>query len=242
MEKVIVFATDLHGEIYQYEKVFEVAAGKNVKALVIGGDIGPFLSVIGDIAGYQKDFISSYLIPRLKDFQKKTPKDVFLMMGNDDLKMNMEALEKGEKEGTFKIINQKVYPLGGKYIAGYSFVNEAPILIKDWEKSESLIEDDLERLSDKSDPRKTIYSMHAPPIGTNLDIIFSGDHVGSRAVREFIEKKQPYLTLHGHIHESPRMSGSWKDIIGETISVNPGKGSILVFGLNDLNIMEVMTV
>ncbi len=242
MEKVIVFATDLHGEIYQYEKVLEVAAGKNVKALVIGGDIGPFLSVIGDIAGYQKDFIKSYLIPRLNDFQKKTPKDVFLMMGNDDLKMNMKTLEEGEKNGAFRIINQKVYPLGGKYIAGYSFVNEAPILIKDWEKSESSIEDDLESLSGKSNPKKTIYSMHAPPIGTNLDIIFSGDHVGSRAVREFIEKKQPYLTLHGHIHESPRMSGSWKDIIGETISVNPGKGSILVFGLDDLNIMEVMTV
>ena len=41
-------------------------------------------------------------------------------------------------------------------------------------------------------------------------------HVGSIAVRRFIESRQPLLTLHGHIHESARLSGSWRDRIGRT--------------------------
>ena len=43
--------------------------------------------------------------------------------------------------------------------------------------------------------------------------------VGSRAVREAIEKTQPLLGLHGHVHESP---GAQK--LGRTLCVNPGLG------------------
>lgn len=48
---------------------------------------------------------------------------------------------------------------------------------------------------------------HAP-----LDV-----HVGSIAIRRFIEARQPLLTLHGHIHESSRITGSWKDSLGKTL-------------------------
>jgi len=37
------------------------------------------------------------------------------------------------------------------------------------------------------------------------------------AVRRFIEKRQPLLTLHGHVHESSRLTGEWKDKIGRTL-------------------------
>jgi len=40
--------------------------------------------------------------------------------------------------------------------------------------------------------------------------------VGSVAVRRFIEERQPLLTLHGHIHESARLTGDWQDRIGRT--------------------------
>jgi Icc-related predicted phosphoesterase len=40
--------------------------------------------------------------------------------------------------------------------------------------------------------------------------------VGSIAIRRFIETRQPLLTLHGHIHESARLSSSWRDFIGRT--------------------------
>ena len=41
--------------------------------------------------------------------------------------------------------------------------------------------------------------------------------VGSSAVREAIEKFQPIMSLHGHIHES---RGEAK--IGKTLAINPG--------------------
>ncbi len=40
---------------------------------------------------------------------------------------------------------------------------------------------------------------------------------GSAAVRTAIEKYQPLLSLHGHIHESRGQT-----TIGRTVSVNPG--------------------
>ena len=42
-------------------------------------------------------------------------------------------------------------------------------------------------------------------------------HVGSVAIRRFIEECQPLLTLHGHIHESVRITGAFLDRIGRTV-------------------------
>jgi Icc-related predicted phosphoesterase len=236
---IIVYATDLHGDVGEYERLLSAGSGKNVRAVVIGGDICPFVMVTGDLALYQREFLQFYLIPRLKEFRKKTGKDVFLIMGNDDLKVNRDIVEKGEKEGAYICVNMKAAPLGDGYsIVGYSHINEAPFLLKDWEKKEEDILSDLRKLSKKSDPKKTVYLMHAPPFGTGLDVVFSGAHVGSIGIRKFITEAQPYMTLHGHIHESPRMSGGWKEQIGSTISVNPGKGSIVTLDLSDRDSMK----
>lgn len=70
-----------------------------------------------------------------------------------------------------------------------------------------------------------VFVCHAPPHASNLDRLPHVDHpVGSRAVRQFIEQRQPTLSLHGHIHESPDVSGSYTDRIGECTSANPGQG------------------
>lgn len=50
-----------------------------------------------------------------------------------------------------------------------------------------MIEEDLKELATKSDPQKTIYVMHSPPYGTNLDRLFNGESAGSRAIRRFIQ-------------------------------------------------------
>ena len=83
------------------------------------------------------------------------------------------------------------------------------------------IEDELNRLPD-SDPARTIAVIHCPPYQTKCDVLFNGQHIGSEAVRRWIEQRQPLLTLHGHIHESPEMSGAFCDRIGATCVVNPG--------------------
>ncbi len=58
---------------------------------------------------------------------------------------------------------------------------------------------------------------HPPPMQTETDRLRDGRHVGSKAVRAFIEKRQPLLCLTGHIHES-----RGRDYIGRTLVLNPG--------------------
>ena len=90
-------------------------------------------------------------------------------------------------------------------------------------RQQGTIEEDLLCLASPTDLKKTIYVMHSPPYGTRLDSIQGGHRAGSKAIKTFVEKNQPLLTLHGHIHESPDVSGSFLDKIGETLSVNPGQ-------------------
>lgn len=89
----------------------------------------------------------------------------------------------------------------------------------------STIKDDLENLSHEiNDFGKSIILFHTPPYDTMLDKMMGKNingekeiiSVGSIAVRRFIEKYQPLITMHGHIHESTEITGNWQDKIGET--------------------------
>ena len=103
------------------------------------------------------------------------------------------------------------------------------------------IEDELAALPKPNVPGRTVYVIHAPPSGLGLDVISSGEKVGSQAVSRFIEKMGPLLTLHGHIHESPSISGLWKGKIGKTVCVQPGqmKSNAVSYALIDLESMEM---
>ena len=99
--------------------------------------------------------------------------------------------------------------------------------VPDREKKYSTIKADLEDLTAGLDFTRTICLFHSPPHRTNLDrAALDGKmidqvpldvHVGSIAIRRFIENCQPLLTLHGHIHESAGLTGCWCDQIGRTI-------------------------
>jgi uncharacterized protein len=58
---------------------------------------------------------------------------------------------------------------------------------------------------------------HPPPAGTTVDRLRNGRHVGSTAIRRFIEKARPDICICGHIHE-----GKGEDRIGTTHILNPG--------------------
>ena len=58
---------------------------------------------------------------------------------------------------------------------------------------------------------------HNPPKDTACDVIPGDVHVGSTAVREFLEEAQPDICLCGHIHEARAV-----DRVGRTVVVNPG--------------------
>jgi len=112
----------------------------------------------------------------------------------------------------------------------------------------STISKDLEKLTKNAPLEKTIFIFHSPPYNSNLDkadlegkmVDYApvDSHVGSIAIRRFIEKKQPFLTLHGHVHETVRLTGEWKERRGITFSfsgVHDGNElAVIRFDTNDL--------
>jgi Icc-related predicted phosphoesterase len=89
---------------------------------------------------------------------------------------------------------------------------------------------DLEHLAGDDDVSNAVLLLHAPPYrsaldragldGRSVDHAPLDVHVGSIAVRRFIEARQPLLALHGHVHESARITGSWQDRIGRTLCLS----------------------
>jgi hypothetical protein len=99
--------------------------------------------------------------------------------------------------------------------------------IDDWfGYAESLptIEEELSNLIKPKNPKNTIYVFHMPPSNSGLDVCSDGKGVGSKAISEFLSKTQhPMISLHGHIHESPNISGVWEKKIGNTTAIQPGQ-------------------
>lgn len=85
---------------------------------------------------------------------------------------------------------------------------------------------DLEELVGEEDLRGALLLMHSPPYRTALDrAALDGQkiemvplelNVGSLAIRRLVEARHPRVGLHGHIHESPRITGAWREILGGT--------------------------
>jgi Icc-related predicted phosphoesterase len=107
-----------------------------------------------------------------------------------------------------------------------------------WQCPRDKSEEELERMIEKvaahlKNPAQAVFNLHVPPYDTNLDVAPDLDEnltpklsltggfkmipVGSKAVRKMIEKYQPLLGLHGHIHESRSAQK-----IGKTMCINPG--------------------
>ncbi len=88
-------------------------------------------------------------------------------------------------------------------------------------KTTSSIRDDLSQIAPVDGD--WILVAHAPPGDTDLDMLPNVGHVGSRSVRDFILQRQPVLSFHGHIHESPGLTGRFWQRLGNTVAVNPGQ-------------------
>jgi Icc-related predicted phosphoesterase len=83
------------------------------------------------------------------------------------------------------------------------------------------IEEELSELGN-APGKESIFVTHCPPYASGLDTLYTGRPIGSKAIAEFIRRQTPLVSLHGHIHEAPRMSGFFHCGLGRTLSVNPG--------------------
>jgi hypothetical protein len=162
---------------------------------------------------------------RLKGTQVKC----YISPGNDDrLEVDGVLLDRGK----FLNPENRVVEVDGHEMITLGYANKTP-----WnsprEVDDGRLGDMIESLAAQlKKPDRAIFNLHVPPINTELDrapavtkeleYIREGlgikmIHAGSSAVRESIEKHQPLLGLHGHIHESKGFVR-----IGRTLCLNPG--------------------
>ena len=215
----------------------------------MGGDLLPHVHRAERVGQKEiPDFMNDYLIPGFKNLRRQMGcnyPEVFVIMGNDDHRIQENAFMEGEKSELWKYLNCSKFKFGPYTIYGYPFVTPTPFLLKDWEKYDisqtvrpgcidpnegfrtvepnhdpehSTIQKDLEILSGQDDMTKAIFLIHSPPYQSQLDRMASDIHVGSIAIQRFISDKQPWISMHGHIHESTRLSGEWKQQTGRTFS------------------------
>jgi len=85
------------------------------------------------------------------------------------------------------------------------------------EPSEEETAESLEKMHARLKAEPFVLVVHNPPKDTKLDVTFSKRHVGSAAIRKFIEEKQPILAISAHIHESRGV-----DKLGKTTLFYPG--------------------
>jgi Icc-related predicted phosphoesterase len=155
---------------------------------------------------------------------------LFVMLGNDDEPVLREVLA----SSSLAIDPEdQIVELGeGFQMLSYGFANPTP-----WHSPREMSEEDLQRhienlASQLEDPARSVFNLHVPPIRTAIDTapviddklspVIQGGSIltgpaGSEAVRTVIEKYQPLVALHGHIHES---RGTVR--IGKTVCINPG--------------------
>ncbi len=248
-----VYVTDLHGSRWRYERALELAREAGAELLVNGGDLLPHGRIHDEQARFIAEFLDPYfaacaqrgircvVIPGNDDLAAH---DTLLdaVCGKYPLVFNvarrLAALGPYDVVGLdlvadfpFRLkdrarMDTRDAPFPPQSAGGLLSVPGGWKEIPDWPayaRTLPTIADELASLPAPRDPGRAIYLLHGPPAGLGLDVCRGGAAVGSRAVLEFLERVQPLLALHGHIHESPQESGAWKTALGRTVCIQPGQ-------------------
>lgn len=165
---------------------------------------------------------------RMADERLGDSVECFVCPGNDD---RFDVDEIVSEARRVRLAEGQVVEFGEFQMVSSGWSNRTP-----WdsyrEEDEDSLGERLQRMISQvtAPPERTIYNFHCPPYGSGLDDApeitedmrlkdagRSTIPVGSKAVREAIERGQPALALHGHIHEA---RGNTR--IGRTLCINPG--------------------
>lgn len=250
-----IYASDIHGDEYKYEKLLEISQKEKIKYLVFGGDLLP--KDCGDRYNEQKFFIEEFLNDYFKKLEENDIKCICIL-GNDDLEKldkNFNAMCK-KHSNVFNIDQKKVnfeditfigmskvldHPFGCKdrvvieeglempfQLSSVIYINKCQNMLsvdewRDYRNNIKKMEEILEKLPKPKKGTKTIYIFHNPPYGLGLDVCQDKRQVGSKAITNFLEKGNAYMSLHGHIHESYRVTGIWKNKLNGTICIQTGQ-------------------
>lgn len=195
MSMKIVALTDIHGS---YDKAEEIIRKAQADVVIIGGD----LTTVGSVKEAEEAIVR---------FQSFTG-SVLCVAGNMDLPQHDDLFVRLGVS-----INGRGVIIDDVGFFGVSAGPHSPLRTP-YEISEEEIS--LRLAAGHAQVKQCgvkILVPHAPPYGTKVDIVHAGFHVGSTAVREFIENEEPDVVVCGHIHE-----GRGKDAIGKSVIVNCG--------------------
>lgn len=254
-----LYTSDLHGQSHLYEQLMALAAARRPAVVTIGGDLAPHATGVEGVRQQRVFFRGFFIEFARRLHEAVPGLELVVLMGNDDWRANMDVLDEQEgalwrviHARAVRVDEQWVGGLSWVPITpfalkdwelwddehsgtagrldGWRSEGEALSPFRfDPERRGPTLERALDALAQASSPAETLYVLHSPPHETRCDMIGNGAHVGSRAIRRFVERHRPPLVLSGHIHESPRVSSSFRDTIGPTVVVNPGQ-----FGTNRL--------
>ena len=264
----ILYVTDLHGTEWKYDRLFQVAVDDDVDAVINGGDMLPKGRDIEGQGDFIVDFLDAHFnkyndasvdyLCCLGNDDLKRFDPLFQDVCARYAHVHNIAQRKVELGGfefiginwvvdyPFRLkdrcrIDTEDYVFQEQYGSGLISTDAGWRELEDWfayAKTLPTIEEELDKLVLPNDMARTIYSIHMPPVDMGLDQCGHGLEVGSKAVYEFLKDKQPRLSLHGHIHESPACSEKWWGKLGKTVCMQPGQLEALSYVLIDLDTME----
>jgi len=192
------FVSDLHGHTGRYEKLFQRIEQAPPDMVFVGGDVLPHGYHTSGEKG--ADFIQHVLIGGFQQLKQKLQHrypGVFLILGNDDPRVNEKTISHAGKEyGIWHYMHNRKVRYGGYDIYGYAFIPPSPFGLKDWEKYDvsrfvdpgcshpfegmrsippdydteySNIKEDLDELAGEDDLSRSVFLFHSPPYNTPLD-------------------------------------------------------------------------
>lgn len=201
MLKILVLA-DIHGEFEQFSKVIDKTKKHDFDIVICPGD---FTDIYNTPEGYSQIDIAELVLQKILSLGKP----VFCIPGNHE---PYDILEMFDEYGVN--VHERVRKF--KDIEFIGFGGAATPFNTKFEPTEEEIKNALEKKA-RSIKGKFILVTHNPPFGTKLDTTETGEHVGSKVIREFIEKNKPLLAISAHIHEAGGI-----DKLGKTTLFYPG--------------------
>lgn len=178
-----IFTADLHGNIVQYNKLFDFAKQEKIDMVILGGDLTPKDVERRSVPG-QRNFILNELFPLIQNFQKQNPIQIALIMGNDDYKANHYLFEENQEKIGFHLIDEIPFEYGEYIFAGYTYVPYTPFQWKDWEKRDLHTETDVSFRGDtrtegfisQGDDNKIPYSIYDTMMDSAIDLELSAKY------------------------------------------------------------------
>ena len=247
-----IYFTDFHGWENRYFNLHRAAGQLGIKLLVCGGDITPH----NNARNFLRFFFRNWLQQLSQD--RITLLGMFCNDDPAFLAYSLDSFERGRLFTRIdgKMVSYQGWNFWGyNFVPELPFAMKdwakldysgAPIIrsitrpgvftekgfapisnIDKFFAERGTIEADLEQVEFAA-PQHTIAVLHSPPFGIGLDVCYDGRQVGSKSVLKFLKRTQPLLSLHGHIHESPRMTGIWQTNIVNTLVIQPGGNMVLV--------------